>query len=70
MQAPPNAAYAVLALDHAWLEGAVIVDLPGLGGMSQSNQQYALAQIQQADAVLYLIPPRGPDASDLPRRYD
>lgn len=65
VQAPPNAAYAVLALDHAWLEGTVIVDLPGLGGMSQSNQQYALAQIQQADAVLYLIPPRGPDAGDL-----
>lgn len=64
-QAPPNAAYASLTLKQDWLAGAVLVDLPGLGGMSQANQQYALAQIQQADLVLYLIPPRGPDASDL-----
>jgi len=64
-QAPPNAAYASLTLKQDWLAGAVLVDLPGLGGMSRANQQYALAQIQQADLVLYLIPPRGPDASDL-----
>lgn len=65
VQAPPNAAYALLTLEQEWLAGAVLVDLPGLGGMSQANQQYALAQIQQADTVLYLIPPRGPDAADL-----
>lgn len=65
VQAPPNAAYALLTLEQEWLAGAVLVDLPGLGGMSQANQQYALAQIQQADTVLYLIPPRGPDAGDL-----
>lgn len=65
VQAPPNAAYALLTLEQEWLAGAVLVDLPGLGGMSQANQQYALAQIQQADAVVYLIPPRGPDASDV-----
>jgi len=64
-QAPPNAAYASLTLKQDWLAGAVLVDLPGLGGMSRANQQYALAQIQQADLVLYLIPPRGPDAGDL-----
>jgi hypothetical protein len=64
-QAPPNAAYASLTLKQDWLVGAVLVDLPGLGGMSRANQQYALAQIQQADLVLYLIPPRGPDAGDL-----
>lgn len=65
VQAPPNAAYALLTLEQEWLADAVLVDLPGLGGMSQANQQYALAQIQQADTVLYLIPPRGPDAGDL-----
>ncbi|WP_353401530.1 dynamin family protein [Duganella hordei] len=65
VQAPPNAAFALLTLAQEWLSGAVLVDLPGLGGMSQANQQYALAQIQQADTVLYLIPPRGPDAGDL-----
>ncbi len=65
VQAPPNAAYALLTLEQEWLAGAVLVDLPGLGGRSQANQQYALAQIQQADAVLYLISPRGPDAGDL-----
>lgn len=64
-RAPPNAAYASLFLDQDWLAGAVLVDLPGLGGMSQANREYALAQIQQADAVLYLIPPRGPDAGDM-----
>lgn len=63
--APANAAYALLTLQQDWLSGAVLVDLPGLGGMSRDNQQYALAQIQQADLVLYLIPPRGPDAGDL-----
>lgn len=65
VRAPLDAAYAVLSLDQEWLAGAVLVDLPGLGGMSQANQQYALAQIQQADTVLYLIPPRGPDAGDM-----
>ena len=65
VQAPLNAAYALLELEQEWLAGTVLVDLPGLGGMSQANQQYALAQIQQADTVLYLIPPRGPDAGDI-----
>ena len=65
VHAPPNAACAVLTLQQDWLSGSVMVDLPGLGSMSQVNQQYALAQIQQADTVLYLIPPRGPDAADL-----
>lgn len=65
VQAPPDAAYALLTLTQEWLAGSVLVDLPGLGGMSKANQQYALAQIQQADTVLYLIPPRGPDAGDL-----
>lgn len=65
VQAPPNAAYSLLTLEQEWLTGVVLVDLPGLGGMSHANQQYALAQIQEADAVLYLIPPRGPDAGDL-----
>jgi hypothetical protein len=64
-KAPPNAAYALLTLQQDWLAGTVLVDLPGLGGVSRENQQFALAQIQQADLVLYLIPPRGPDVGDL-----
>lgn len=65
VQAPPNTAYGLLSLDQQWLVGVTLVDLPGLGGMSQANQQFSLAQIQQADVVLYLIAPRGPDTGDV-----
>lgn len=64
-QAPKDATCAVLTLPQAWLEGVSIIDLPGLGSVSAGHQDYTLTQIQQADAVLYLLDPRGPTAPDL-----
>lgn len=64
-QAPVGAACAVLALPQIWLKGVLIVDLPGLGSVSSTHRDYTLAQIQQADAVLYLVGPIGPSQTDL-----
>ena len=64
-QAPEGAACATLALPLDWLRGLTLIDLPGLGGLSTRNRDYTAAQIRQADAVLYLIAPRGPDAADI-----
>lgn len=63
--APEGAACAVLALPLEWLKNVVVIDLPGLGSMSQLNQSYTLAQIKQSDAILYLIEPRGPTQEDI-----
>lgn len=62
---PESAACATLVLPLDWLRGITLIDLPGLGGLSARNRDYTSAQIQQADAVLYLIAPRGPDAADM-----
>lgn len=64
-RAPQGAACAVIQLPLDWLQGISIIDLPGLGSLSASHRAYTLAQIQQADAVLYLISPRGPTREDL-----
>ena len=64
-QAPQGAACAVLALALDWLQDVVVIDLPGLGSVSETHHAYTLAQIQQADAILYLVEPRGPSLSDL-----
>ncbi|MBK1695195.1 hypothetical protein CKO09_10650 [Chromatium weissei] len=64
-QAPEGAACASITLPMDWLRGLSIIDLPGLGGLSARHGEYTTAQIQQADAVLYLIAPRGPDADDI-----
>jgi hypothetical protein len=64
-EAPEGAACAVVRLPLDWLRGVSIIDLPGLGGMSSRHREYTLAQVQQADVILYLIAPRGPDAADL-----
>lgn len=64
-KAPNGAACAVLSLPQSWLSGVSIVDLPGLGSLSSSHREYTMAQIRQADAVLYLIDPRGPSAIDV-----
>ena len=64
-RAPEGAACAVLAMPQPWLKGVLIVDLPGLGSVSSTHRDYTLAQIQQADAVLYLIGPTGPSQTDL-----
>ncbi len=64
-EAPEGAACATLMLPLQWLQGITLIDLPGLGGLSARNRDYTAAQIQQADAVLYLLAPRGPDADDI-----
>lgn len=64
-QAPAGAACATLALPLPWLEGVSIIDLPGLGSVSQAHRDYTLAQIRQADVVLYLLAPSGPSKSDV-----
>ncbi len=64
-EAPPGAACATLALPLDWLRGVSVIDLPGLGSVSAQRQEYTTAQIQQADAILYLIEPRGPAKADL-----
>lgn len=63
--APEGAACAVLGLDQAWLKGISIIDLPGLGSTSAGHREYTLAQVGQADTVLFLLSPRGPSAADM-----
>lgn len=64
-QAPQGAACAVLELPLPWLKGVSIIDLPGLGSTSANHREYTLSQVRQADAVLYLLSPRGPSAADM-----
>jgi hypothetical protein len=63
--APQGAAYATLSLPLPWLQGVTLVDLPGLGSVSEARQQYTAAQVLQADAILYLLDPRGPSQADI-----
>ncbi len=64
-QAPEQAKCAVLGINQAWLKDVIIIDLPGLGSISEQNHAYTIAQIQQSDAILYLVAPRGVSAADL-----
>lgn len=63
--APVGAACAVLQQPLEWLRGVTIIDLPGTGSMSSTNRDFTLTQIQQSDAVLYLLNPTGPAAKDI-----
>lgn len=63
--APKGAACAVLEQPLDWLQGVSIIDLPGTGSMSSINRDFTLTQIQQSDAVLYLLNPTGPAAKDI-----
>lgn len=62
---PAQAVYAAVTLPLPWLDGLCIVDIPGSGGVSEKNAAHALAQIRNADAIVYLLHPRGPSADDL-----
>ena len=64
-QAPDGTVCATLALPLEWLRDVTVVDLPGLGSVSAARQEYTAAQVQQADAVLYLLEPRGPTRQDM-----
>lgn len=63
--APEGAACSVVSLPLPWLQGVSIIDLPGLGSTSATHRAYTQAQIRQTDAVLYLLSPSGPSASDM-----
>jgi len=63
--APEGAVCAVLNLPQPWLKGVSIIDLPGLGSTSAHHREYTLTQVRHADAVLYLLSPRGPSAADM-----
>lgn len=63
--APEGAVCAVVNLPQPWLQGISIIDLPGLGSVSNAHRDYTLAQIRQADVVLYLLHPSGPSQLDV-----
>lgn len=63
--APQGAACTVLECSTSWLQGVSMIDLPGLGSVSATHAAYTQAQIKQADAVLYLLDPRGPTQKDI-----
>ena len=63
--APEGAVCAVLQQPLDWLQGVSIIDLPGTGSMSSANRDFTLTQIQQSDAVLYLLNPTGPAVKDI-----
>lgn len=66
VKAPSDtAAFVTLSLPHDWLQGVLIIDLPGLGSVTQASRDYTMAQIQQTDAVIYLLEPRGVTRDDL-----
>lgn len=64
-KAPENAAFAELRMPLQWLNNISIIDLPGLGSVSTEYKNYTIAQIKQADAVLYLLNPVGPSENDV-----
>ncbi|WP_299394033.1 dynamin family protein [uncultured Desulfovibrio sp.] len=63
---PPQEARLVsVGLPLPWLQGLCLVDLPGSGSLDERNHEYSREQLRQADAVVYLLAPRGPSRDDL-----
>jgi|GEM_PF-6611814 len=56
--------FASLNLPLDWLKSIVLVDLPGMGSNHASKREFTRAQIYTADAVVYLLSPRGLTRSD------
>ncbi len=65
LKAPHGAQFATATLTQPWLKNIEIVDLPGLGSISQDNKDYSRLQMEQADIIIYLLAPRGPSQEDL-----
>lgn len=63
--APENALCSLLHYPVTWLSGLTLIDLPGLGSQSQRHSNYTHAQISAADAIIYLLSPRGTTQGDL-----
>lgn len=63
---PPQEARLVsVGLPLPWLQGLCLVDLPGSGSLDDRNHEYSREQLRQADAVVYLLDPRGPTRDDI-----
>ena len=65
VNAPHDAQCVMLNLPQNWLKDLIVVDLPGLGSISEQHYSHTVAQIQQADVVLYVVAPRGVTVSDI-----
>lgn len=65
LRASSGAVFVAVTLPLSWLDGLCIVDIPGSGGVSAKSAAYASAQVRNADAIVYLLPPRGPSVDDL-----
>ncbi|WP_407411201.1 dynamin family protein [Acinetobacter sp.] len=65
VNAPHDAKCTILNLPQEWLKNLIIIDLPGLGSVSEGHYSHTVAQIQQADVILYVVAPRGVTASDI-----
>lgn len=63
---PPQEVRLVsIGLPLPWLQGLCLVDLPGSGSLDERNHEYSREQLRQADAVVYLLAPRGPSRDDI-----
>lgn len=65
VNAPHDAQYVMLNLPQNWLQELIIIDLPGLGSVSEQHYSHTIAQIQQADVILYVVAARGFTVSDI-----
>lgn len=62
---PAGARFLDIGLPLNWLHGMRLVDLPGTGGTDEVKAEYAMQQMRAADALVYLLHPRGPSADDM-----
>lgn len=63
--APEGISCSVLQMPVEWLKGMTVIDLPGLGSVSEERKSYTSAQIRLSDVILYVLTPRGPDLEDM-----
>lgn len=57
--------YLRVSYPSAWLSGLELFDLPGLSGNDPDRSALTRAQVQEADAVIYLLFPKGPTQPDV-----
>ena len=62
---PQEARLLSIGLPIPWLQGLCLVDLPGGGSLDERNLEYGREQLRQADAVIYLLAPRGATRDDI-----
>ena len=55
---------ALAKLPLPWLTGLRLIDLPGLNSTDERNQDFSLAQMRAADAVIYIFPESGGNVAD------